>query len=328
MPYVRRSSMRSSARPRRPMPRRPYRKKGPSVTVKRRVPIARKRSVLANKRAIRSLSMRMYGSIQKCCVTSNRILVPTAAKPLLMEMSDFTRVTAPPEYEHNAHGGYIYSLDAAGALTTVANWEIPPLANVSTNPYMQFNSDIVDGGKYLALSNYVTFEVEGRPHVSNVRVRFQVFTQNMRAVYNTDAASSDFALPESLIHMKNLASFASGNFLPKKFFRCTFDKTLFINSSSVAVAGQHGTTANKKYITVPYHPRGGKLVRQRITAPVNNTGGTTLPEPARGYFGPDVRSPGELQWLLISTDDTEIDTDSISITVRSLRKWRDAQGAY
>lgn len=312
---------------RRRFARRTYRKKGPAVTVKRRVPLARKRTVSKLMRSVRSLRMTQYGSIQKCCVVSDEILTPTNLKPLLMDLSDFTRVTEAPEYDA-AHGGWIYTLDNAGDLLEFAKWKVPPLANVDTNPFMGFNNDIVDGGKYLAMSNYVTLQVEGRPNVSNVRVRFQVFQQNMNAIYNTDSTATDFALPESLIHMKNLATFTSGVFLPKKFFRVMYDKTIVLNSSSVADEGQHGTTLNKKYVTIPWRPRGGKLVRQKFTAPINNVNSATLPEPDRGYFGPDVRNPGELVWLLISTDDTTLSTNAIQITAKSLRCWRDAQGSY
>lgn len=299
----------------------------PRVRVSKAIPLARKSSVDTNRRMLERLKMSQYGSIQKCCVVATEILIPTSRKPLLMDLSDFTRETLAPEYDA-ANGGWIYTLDNAGALEQFAKWEVPPLAQVSSNPFMAFNNDIVDGGKYLALSNYMTFRVEGRPNVSNVRVRFQVFTQKMNAVYNTDSTATDFALPDALIHMKNLATFTSGVFLPKKFFNVKYDKTIFLNSSSVADEGQHGTTPNVKYVNIPWTPPGGKLVRQKFTAPINNVNSATLPEPDRGYFGPDVRNPGELEWLLISTDDSSLTTASIQITAKSLRCWRDAQGSY
>lgn len=272
--------------------------------------------------------MSQYGNIQKCCVVGSDICVPTSSQPLLLDMTDFTRTYAPPEYDHNAHGGYIYSLDGVGVLNRPAHWEIPPLATVATNPFQQFNNDIVDGGKYLAIANYLTVKLEGRPQLSNVRVRFQVFNMNMNAIYASPPVTPTPTFPAALTHMKNLATFTSGNFLPKKFFRKSFDKTVLLNSASVPSQGAHGTTANVKYVRIPWKPRGGKLVRQRITAPTNNTGATNLPEPLNGYFGPDVRNPGELQWLLVSTDDTASTTPSVQVTFKSLRIWRDAQGSY
>ncbi len=274
--------------------------------------------------------MSQYGSIQKNCVVGSGILAPTSVSPLLLDLSDFTRKYDPTEYESASHGGYIYSLDTtAGTLTQPANWVIPPLAVTATNPFQQFNNDIVDGGKYLAMANYLTVKLEGRPQLSNVRVRFQVIQQNMNAVYNsTPNNPQEPLLPDALIHLKNLATFTSGNYLPKKFFRCTFDKTVLMNSASVPSQGAHGTTANIKYVRIPWKPRGGMLVRQRLTAPTSNTGSTTLPEPDRGYFGPDVRNPGQMHWLLISTDENPANTPTLQVTLKSLRIWRDAQGSY
>lgn len=298
------------------------------VTVRKTVRLAPKRAVNRNRLAIRRLGMRLYGQIQKCCVVGTVKLFPTTLKPILFDMSDFTRKYSTPEYDHNSHGGLIYQLDAAGALAQAAQWQLPA-AVISNNPFMQFQNDIVDGGKYLAMWNYTQLRIAGLPQVSNVRVRVQVFTQNMNAVYNTQTPNPpDSLLPDALVHLKQMANFTVGNFLPKKFFKIIYDRTVFMNSASVPSQGAHGTTANVKYLNVPWKPRGGKLVRQRITAPTSNTGATTLPEPSRGYFGPDVRNPGELTWCLISCDDRASDDPQIEITFKSKRCWRDAQGAY
>lgn len=304
------------------------RPKLPRVAVRKNVAVARASSVMRNRLSIQALKMSQYGSVQKSMVVPTDILIPTSVSPILFAIDDFTREQIAPLPV--THGGAFYTLTSTGALAGVGHWQHPPLLH-NGNPFTEgFQQDIVNSGKYLALSNYVTLEIEGRPNLSNTRVRVQVFQQNMMAVYNSYSATTDFALPDSLPWLKHQAEFASGCFMPRKSFKMLFDKTVVINSSSVAETGQHGTTLNKKYLTIPWRPKGGKLVRQKISAPDGNSGNTVHTEPADGYFGPTQRNPGEIVWCLISTDDTVAGSapGTVHISMKSLRTWRDPSGSY
>lgn len=321
---------------RRPNIRRTYRKKTPAITVKKRVPLARKRTVMANTRAIKSLSKRMYGSIQCSLVKNVENLRVDQTHPILWDISDATCVTITPAQQ----GGGIYQRQfvAPNDVAIVSHFQSPP--NLASNPFTKkWQIDRPGSGKYLLEHVNMVICLEGRPNLGNKRVRFQVFTAKGSAlVPNPASAPSDsLVLPDALEYLNHLADFsASPNLLPAKYFRTLYDRTVVINSApaNTPITGgtqaTHPTTLNKRYIRFSY--RRPRLITQSTTYPVVQSlaNATPVTELTGGWYGPLNRSLNSPVWAIISCDDTDsaLNPGSLSVTISKYSKWRDPTGAY
>ena len=269
--------------------------------------------------------MAMYGPLQKNMVVATSIVTPSSLQPVLFDLTDFTRqdlATTPART-----GGKIWTLNTAGAAVEAAKWQTPPLAG--TNAFTAgFQADQVNGGRYLALSNYVTMQIEpsAASGISNTYVRVQVFSYKPGGIYQQ--TNPDVRMPDALGQMKHLAEFASGCFLPRKCFKIYSDQTVVFNSRSANNNLTPSGTLNKKYLRVKLpHP---VHVKQRITVPEVQSGNlaTQIPEPGAGFFGPSQRPQENPIYVLISADDRDQSLPNVNITLRSLRTWRDPTGSY
>lgn len=335
--YGRRATRRVGSRPSRKRFSRSA-KKGPAITVKRRVPLAKKRSVVRNTRAIKSLSMRLYGSLQCSLVKNSEVLKCDNLHPLLFDLSDATQITTNPP----AQGGAIWQrlFTPAGTVSPVSRWQTPP--TVAPNPFInRWANDRPGSGKYLLESSMLVCELEGRPNLTNTRVRIQVFRAKASAlVPNVATAPTDsLILPEAMIHFKHMAEpTAAPNLLPSKYFRTIYDKWVVISSAPAntplapgpGTVAKHPTTLNKKYVRIAVRRK--QLVKQSITYPViqDVTPPTPVPELPGGFYGPKNRSISSPCWVLISTDDSEDANHpgSLSVSLSKYQKFRDPTGAY
>lgn len=267
----------------------------------------------------------MYGPIQKNMVVATSIVTPSSLQPCLFDLTDFTRqdlATTPART-----GGKIWTLNTAGAAVEAAKWQTPPLAG--TNAFTSgFQADQVNGGRYLALSNYVTMQIEpsAASGISNTYVRVQVFSYKPGGIYQQ--TNPDVRMPDALGQMKHLAEFASGCYLPRKCFKIYSDQTVVFNSRSANNNLTPSGTLNKKYLRVKLPHR--VHVKQRITVPEVQSGNvaTHIPEPGEGFFGMSQRPQENPIYCLISADDRDQSLPNVNITLRSLRTWRDPTGAY
>lgn len=335
MPYARRTyTRRKSAYRRSTKPRSSIRKKGPAVTVKKRVRIARKSTVMRNRRAITRIRNQMRGPIQCNLVDlSEGVLRITDRQPLLFAMDDFTHREATPTA---VNGGVIYQPDpVSGNVLNASYWKIVDATNL--NPYMErFQTDNVGGGAFHLLSNKVVLEVTSRTGLNNVRVRIQMFVMNAQNLIRSTSTAGLMAMPDGLVHLDGLANFsANPNILPRKFFKTYLDKTVYVNSQPASSSGVHPTTGNKKYVVINLKPKNGKKVTQAVTfPPVQDTQpNPALGEPAGGWYGPNNRGKGDICWCIVSTDYPYVPTvppsvSPVEIKMSSYRKWRDPVGSY
>ena len=308
-------------------------KTAPSVVVKKRVKLAKKSTVMRVQRGLRQLRMSQFGSVQRNVCILNEVLTPVALRPILFAVDDFTRETVGPP---TTAGGAAYQrldptpVPPADPVGAVAHWHTTPGA--ASDPFHQgYQDDIPNGGKYLAQYCRLTFELQGRPTLSNTRIRIQVFKQKMNAIYSAAAGQpGNMLLPDALIYLKHQASFASGHYLPGKFFHKMYDKTVIISSAPANITGvaRHPTTMNKKYCSYTWRPRNGKCITQKYTNP--NVQNSTESEVAQGNFGPLQRNPGDIVWCLVSTDDdsSALNPGALSVLVKRLAVWRDPIGSY
>lgn len=310
------------------------RKTGPSVTVKKRVKIARRSTVMRNRSLISKIRNKMRGPIQCNLVDwTTPVLRITERTPLLFSLDDFTHRDVTPTA---VNGAPVYQVDpVSGNVQQVSYWKI--VDNTSLNPYMErWQTDNVGGGSYHMIMNKILLEVTSRSGLNNVRVRVQMFSMKTSALIRTTSAASLMQMPDGLIHLDGMANFsANPNLLPRKFFKTYYDRTIMINSEPASSSGVHPTTANKKYIPVTVKPRGGKTVTQAVTfPPVQDTDpNPALGEPSGGWFGVNNRPQGQILFLLVSTDYPYVPTvpptpSPVEVSCSSYRKWRDPVGSY
>lgn len=288
-------------------------------------------AINTNRAMIRSLRNQMHGAIQcNLCEWTAPILRIYDKYPILFSLDDFThRETTPVA----VNGGAVYQVNfVSGNLTQVSNWTIA--TGTAGNPYLErWQLDNPGGGKYQMLMNKVMLEVEGRPALSNCRIRVQVFACKSKAFIPTSTASQIQTLPDGLQHLNYMANFsANPNLLPRKYFKTYMDKTIIVNSEPAGTSGTHPTTLNKKYIPITIAPKGGKTVTQAITfPPVQDVVPNPAPgEPSGGWYGPANRGSGEILWCLVSTDEPFDPNEPSPVNLRcsSYRKWRDISGSY
>lgn len=336
MAYARRYR-RNTRRPTRRPHRRRARSMAPKVTVRKRVTLAKKSTVMRNKRAIRSLAMRMYGSLQCSLVRNDQVLTVDDLHPLLFDLTDATQKTiAPPQL-----GAGVYQLDSSltpPAIAIVSNFETP--SNVASNPFVaRWAADRPGTGKYLLKSTTCCISIEGRPSVTNTRVRIQVFRSKAWPLVSAPpivppTPDQDQRLPDALIHLNHMCDVtAKPNLLPRKYFTTLIDKWVVLNSApaNVVGVGRHPTTLNKKYYR--FKIRKPQVIKQAITFPSiqgPDTPTTPVSEPDGGFYGPFNRSYGSHLWVMVSSDDqaNALHPGSVSIGISKYHEYRDPVGAY
>ena len=325
----------SMHRRRKPYKRRPSgtRKKAPTATVTRRVPLARRSTVARNTMMIRQLRQRAYGNIQKClCTGVEEWNTFTNERPLLFSLDDFSRQTDTSTGSILQDGGAIYQRNLTlPQIDEVNHWKLPN--TVAGNPFMQFTGDEVGGGKYLMLSNDLLITISGGPEgQKHTRFRITVLAQKFQ---NYSPSDPDEHFPNGLTYMTNMAKPQVGNMLASKSFSVYYDKTFTMNSQPAPTSGVHPTTTNKMYRKISIRPKRGqgKVVQQRKTyPPVQGVRPSpTENEPNGGWWGPANRN-GNILWCLVSTDYTDNDPteDNLRprISILSRRTWRDTVGSY
>jgi len=268
-------------------------------------------------RKIESVRMAAYGSIQRNFVKFADIMTVSETRPILWDIMDFSK-----EESASNIGGLVYQQDAAGAVAGATHWQVPP--TLATNPFHDgYNNDSVGSGKYLAISATTVIKLEGRPNLSNARVRVQVFgVKATQLVPNTSTAPLDnMILPSAMSNFHHMATPTFGNYLPSNRFKTYVDKWCYLNSSKTN-ADIKGTSANTKYIRFTIKPQGGKLCIQQFTLP-NIQGNQNVDD-----FGPTNIPLGQPLWCLISCDDSSADADRCTVDCSTVRTWRDPTGQY
>jgi len=334
MPYARRTTYRKRSYYRRRSTKSTYRKKGPAVTVKKRVKIARKSTVMRNRSMITSLRNQMRGPIQhNFCELTTPVLRFTARTPLLFCMDDFTHREALPV---PVNGCPVYQTDpVSGNVNQVSYWKL--VDNTQLNPYLErWQGDNCAGGAYHAISNKCLLEFTSRIGLNNVRIRIQMFYMKQRRLIRTTSAASLMGMPDGLPHLTDLANFtANPNVLPKQFFTVVHDKTIMINSMPASSSGVHPTTSNKRFVPVTFAPKGGRRISQAVTFPPvqDVVPSPNLGEPTGGWYGVNNRSNiGGMCWLLLSCDipydPTPGAISPLECSISSYRRFRDPVGSY
>ena len=253
---------------RRGMSRRPHRApKGPSVSVSRRVPIARKASVTKNTRAVRAIKTQLEGSIQKqlCNWTENDLRV-TSTTPILMAVDSFDITRTTP---YVAEGAPVYQQNQLNQnIDEVSHWDVTSQA--IGNPFLErWNEDGPNGGKMRVISNRMTFLIEGHPAIENARIRFTMFRCKVRNNIPSTVSTQTTTFPAALKHMNHMADFAkTTNQFPSLYFDKIYDKTVYMNSQTTSGAPGPQNT-NRKYVTINYAPKGGRMIYQGITYPAS-----------------------------------------------------------
>lgn len=303
-------------------PARPYRKAAPTLTVKKRIPLARKRTVAKNTRAIKRLKNSQHGSLQQAFHRMHTHVVPIARSPVLFDMLDFT-LDHPSSSGTNIQGAGFYQVNG-GTLQRVSYWD---RANLTSIYWAGSNTDSVDTGKYLAAWMDYTISIEGSGGLDDTRVRVDIFTAKSGPLFAQVAGSPNLLLPTSLDQLNNIAE-PELNQLNPKYFKKVYTKVVYFNSrtdvASTVTQGATQFTPNKRYVKFRCAPN--KVCKQVLTNPTVQGS----PEEANvpdGSFGPLNVPINQPLWCLLSTDDRSALTgDAVHITISRQIKWRDAVG--
>jgi len=300
--------------------------------------IDNKQSKMINKlsKQMYSLQMAAYGSVQQNFHSLNRPLIPTAAFPCCVDLTDFTSVR---RVAGNivSDGCRVYQATLTPPqYSAVSAWE--PSAAAVNLYWNNQNQDAPDTGKYLAMNCTYFVDVEGISSLDNTRVRFDVISQRPNANIPRPTAAGGpevpRILPFTLEHMTNLAE-PHLNRINPTYFKKYFTKTLYLNSSKTN-ASTKGTTSNIQRFSFTIRPN--KVCEQKDTNPrveglpiVNpDTGVIGLQESVPlGNFGPLNVNPNQPLWLIVSTDDQTASGGSDRVQVKMSRRvvWRDHVGA-
>lgn len=279
----------------------------------------------------------MEGSIQKqlCNWTDNDLRV-SSTSPILMAVDSFDIEQTTP---YVAHGAPVYQQNQLNqTIQAVSYWDVTSQA--VGNPFLErWNEDGPNGGKMRIISNRMTFLIEGHPAIANARIRFTMFRCKVRNNIPSLVSTQETAFPAALKHMHHMADFAKiTNQFPSLYFEKLYDRTVFMNSETTS--GQPGPQRpNRKYVTIRYAPKGGRMIYQGVTYPAGQDVAPqpVAQEPRSGWWGADNRSQRSMTWLLISSDKAwevpdpgtpGVNPNKIGISCTSFRTWRDGQGAY
>lgn len=328
---------RSAAKPRAPRRNRKVPFQKPARKARKKI-VDNKQSKMINKlsKQVYQLQMQSYGSVQQNLHTLDRTLVPTAATPCCLDLTDFTceRVVNGVAVSHGARVFQARTL--APQWGAVSKWK--KSSYIQDNYYWkEQNQDQPDTGKYLAMNCTYFVEVFGNPNLDNTRIRFDLIAQKPEAIHpqavvGASTPQTPRVLPFSLTHLQQLAV-PHINRINPVYFKKYFTKTIFINSSKTN-ANTKGTTANIQRFSFKLNPN--KIMSQVETNPqvgdvpiVDETTGVVglQAEIPHGNFGPLNVSPLQPLWLLISTDDQVSSVgDQVNIKMSRRVVWRDAVG--
>lgn len=278
------------------------------------------------------LQMASYGRTQMNFQSLERVLIPTAIKPLCFDLTDFTCLRA-----GEANGCNIFQHVSGSTATTVSHFLHN--ATVADNYYWRNqNKDQPDGGAYLAMNATYFVQVRGSPHLDNVRVRFDVVSQKPGAIIARTPTDPDpnKLLPDTLSYLKHICE-PHINRINPVFFKKYFSKICFVNSTKSGP--NKGTTGNVQRFSFTIRPN--KVCVQNETNPL--VGGytekpippSTLPAPQqeflRGNFGPNNVAATQPLWIIISTDDQASGQlpgqDQVEISISRRITWRDSLGS-
>ena len=250
---------------------------------------------------------------------------PLASRPILTDIMDFTCRRA------TSAGALFAQYDASLTnVSTVGNW------TPSTNNHFMSgqNADIVDTGKYLALSCKVTMRFQATPSVIDTRIRVDLFSVKAHAIQQVLSGQPLFSMPTALIQLQDLANPEKNKLGGNPYLKVWATKWLYLSSSRNGPAtpgtGQQNpgpaVTGNSGYLSFNIAPKGGKLRNQEVTVPATPQDISTVID---GDFGPFQIPQSEALFLLISSSDPSVTgTPANVVTVQCSRsiRWRDAIG--
>lgn len=309
------------------MRRRPTRatraaKKGPAVKVTRRVPLASKRMVTKNARAIRSLKRSQYGKLQNGFHRFSNHVVPIQRSPVLFDMLDYT-VNHQSGAGTAISSGPIFQVNG-GTLQAVATWD---RANLTSAYWIGENTDTVDTGAYFATYMDYCIAIEGDGGLDDTRVRVDIFYQKPRSVWTAPPGTPGLLLPSALNQLDNIAT-PELNQLNPRYFKKIYTKVVYFNSRTdlptALDVGRTQFTPNKRYVRFRMRPN--KLIKQALTNPVAQGGPeAVIPDGSFGHLNTPI---GQSLWCLVSTDDQSALTgDAVKVTISRKLSWRDPLGS-
>lgn len=314
-------------------------------------PTAKRNRTLAvsNARAIKRLRRQALGPVQR--MTSqlhfSGSLHAYATKPLLIHVNNVAT---------GSYGPKVITLDSNGATEEVQNCHFTPFYghhdHLHSGP--QFQDDHVPNGPKIFLKK-VQFRLKFTGRLDNCHVRIDVIRQKRLVTPFWKDTALKQHLPHTLNSLQKLAGFTP-NFLPKEDYQVLKRKSVFINSRGTRSAKDQALHVAENATEV-YDARQASVTTQAtttnqrlvtITVPINRTtkqlessvheatgddsmqGATATTEVGAGSGG-NYRynniHPLANIWLLISTDDTNSEVNSLNdqLSVEMIRycEWRD-----
>jgi len=321
------SYRRSSRRSTRRGPSR-HRKKAVAVPKVKRTQrkYTRSNAMAINKlaRKVSWLTEARYGSVQRNFQVSP-LMTPYSNRPILTDIMDFTCRRA------TSAGALFAQYNAAlTGVSTVGNW------TPSTNNHFMSgqNSDIVDTGKYLALSCKVTMRFQATPSAIDTRIRVDLFSVKAHAIQQVLSGQPLFSFPTALLQLQDLANPEKNKLGGNPYLKVWATKWLYLSSSRNGPAtpgtGQQNpgpaVTGNSGYLSFNVCPKGGKLRNQEVTVPSTPADISTIVD---GDFGQFNIPQSEALFLLISSSDpsaTGTPANIVSVQCSRCIRWRDPIG--
>jgi len=305
-----------------------YRKKAVAVPKAKRTvrKYTRSNSMAINRlaRKVSWLTEARYGSIQRNFHVSN-LMTPLAAQPILTDIMDFTCRRA------NSAGANFAQYNAAGtAVQTVGNWT--PSTNIF---HAGQNQDLVDTGKYLALSCHVTMRFQATPSAIDTRIRVDLFSVKAKAIQQVMSGQPLFSFPTALRQLNDLANPEKNKLGGNPYIKVYATKWLYLSSSRNGPAAP-GTgaqlpgpavTGNSGYLSFNICPKKGKLRTQDDTVPA--TPSDPIAPIVDGNYGPFNVPQDEPLFLLISSSDPSAilpPANIVSVQLSRTVRWRDPIG--
>lgn len=319
----------------------PYKKVG--LEAQKRVD--NKQTAVINRlsKQVYQLKMSSYGKVQQNYHQMTNTLFIEKDRPICLDITDFTCERGPEiAGVPSVNGAALYQLTPpASAPSELAFWKPKPIdPTYGQNHYWHHqNQDQPDTGAYLCVNATYFVEVKGLPNADNVRVRFDIISQKMNAVFPATAIQLPSTplskvLPDTLKDLRNLAD-PTINRINPVYFKKYMSKTIFINSTKSA--DTKGTTANIHRFSFTIRPN--KLCIQSQTNPQVG-GGIVIndnPPPdsgeqqevSRGNFGPRNVPINQPLWLLVSGDNALADPTQQRIQLNMSRRvvFRDHLGS-
>lgn len=257
---------------------------------------------------VRRLDLAVKGSVQRNLQETSATITPTAAFPLLFDMTDFC-------YGH-AHGAKIYQKNSVtGNIEGAANFNAAEVGDVPGEQFwLNNNLDVCNdplSGKYFARFAKLRFLINGSPSLDDTRVKITIFKMKRGTIRPQGADESQvLALPDSLDGLRYMVN---TNMFNPTYFNVLYEKEVYLNSAGQVpeTTTQTNTTGNSRYINLKWNFNNLKINQVK-------TGQDYAPK-NRTYTDPI--------WCLISTNDATSLTDAVHIKIRRHVEWRDEFGA-